>query len=140
MPPGGFRAARILFAISLLAAPASGVAAPTQDRCEEVDRRLPEREQSALNIAVSRQLHQPGSTVLRSFRLRRWRILFVQPPQLDPAFLFFRGRPDAASYVTLWAGSAAPGEEREVRAWITRNAQGIPPALAECFVGSVTHR
>ncbi len=109
--------------------------------CSGIDRQLTAAQKSVLAQAVARQLGSPNVTILESFRLEGWRILYVGRRDADDAFLFYAHDPTAAHYVTLWAGAAMPDEGPSIRTWVLENAPGIPPQLAGCFAWHVTqHR
>ena len=52
--------------------------------------------------------------------------------------LFFHGDPLSTRFVTLWAGAARSQEEVAIKAWVIKNASGIPESLATCFAWYVT--
>lgn len=79
--------------------------------------------------------------MLQSSAYGSWRILNVETPTADDAFLFFSSNPATHRYVTLWPGAADAGETGSIRAWVIENAPGIPTKLAACFADHVTlHR
>ena len=126
--------------VAAVATLAIGHAAAAEEKpCAHVGRALPSDPRVGAALAV--QLHAPSARVLQSFTLRGWRILYVETPAADDAYVFFSGDPARRHYVTLWAGAAESGETESIRAWALENAPGIPPLLAACFADHVTrHR
>jgi hypothetical protein len=107
--------------------------------CAQVARALPSDPRVAASLAD--QLKAPSARVLQSFAYGSWRILYVETPTADEAYVFFSSDPRTQHYVTLWSGAAQKGETAEIRMWALANAPGIPPALAACFADHVTrHR
>jgi hypothetical protein len=115
----------------------SGVAAASP--CDSIRRDLSDSQRSAWTTAIAGQLGVPTVTVLQAFGLKDWKIIYVQPPNSDPPFLFFHGAPDRAHFVTLWSGGARPDGETSIRTWAIKNAPGIPPDLAKCFAWHVSN-
>jgi hypothetical protein len=73
-----------------------------------------------------------------AFALADWQIIYVETPDTDSPFLFFHGDPLGTHFVTLWAGAARSQEEGAIKAWVIKNASGIPESLATCFAWYVT--
>jgi len=107
--------------------------------CDNVDRSLTVDEKATLAPVIARQLDAQKVDVMGSFRLVGWIILYVDSHQADDAFLFYSHNPLRNRYLTMWGGAATVDEEPDIRAWILKNAPGIPPKLASCFAWYVTH-
>jgi hypothetical protein len=139
-------------AVLALALFPSVVAAATP--CDGVNRRLTYQQKTLWAPAIAKQLKAdkefpedfreallkaPNITVLQSFRLDDWRIVYVDTHASDETFLFYPGDPVASRYVTWWGGAAQTSEERSIRDAIVRDARGIPLKLAHCFAWHVTN-
>ncbi|MFO1368127.1 MAG: hypothetical protein U1F46_03955 [Marinagarivorans sp.] len=119
----------VLIAVSSLAS-----ASP----CVGVDRQLDKKHKVALGKVIAKRLQAKKLTVLQSFRLDNWSIIYVASHEADEAFLFFAGDPLINDFITSWSGGAASGEEEEIKNWVIKNAKGIPYGLASCFAWHVT--
>jgi hypothetical protein len=80
----------------------------------------------------------PSVTVLQSFRLDDWRIIYIDTHQSDETFLFYAHDPLKSHFITEWSGAAMIDEEEEMKSWTLKNAPGIPLRLASCFAWHVT--
>jgi hypothetical protein len=106
--------------------------------CTGINRTLPTNQQTVART-IAHQMGVRKIQILESFRDGTWRILYVNNFVADEAFLFYSGDPTTQKkYVTLWAGAAIPTEDSSIEAWTTKNAPGIPQALAACFAWHVT--
>lgn len=114
----------------------SGVAIASP--CDSVKRDPANSDRTEWAPAIARQLDVSKVTILQTFSLKDWSIVYVETPNSDPPFLFFHGAPGKTHFVTLWSGGARADEEASIRAWAIKSAPGIPPALAECFAWHVT--
>ena len=119
--------------------------------CSGIDRSLSPAQQRNYAVAIGQHLNQQlgpevqqkittaPQDIRQVFRQGWWHIVYVHTHVSDEPFLFYPLPPDkAAAYVTAWAGSAASDEAPSIRAWLRKNAPGIPPALARCFAWQVT--
>ncbi len=125
---------RATFLVALLLASRWAFAAP----CDSVKLGFSEPQKTQWATSIAEQLRVPQVKVLQSFSASDWRIVYVETPSADPAFLFFHGTPETARYVTSWSGAARADEEARIRSWATTNAPGIPSNLAACFAWYVT--
>ena len=107
--------------------------------CDGVEQEGPEGQHATIRRAIAGQLGKADVRVLEVLRHARWSIYLVEPPDAEPAFAFYSGDPSTNHYVTLWGGVATPDEEKEILAWVEKNAPGIPPPLGRCFAWHVTH-
>jgi len=114
-------------------------ASPAPAPCSGVDRSLSADRKTALAPIVAKQLKVPTVDVLQSFAFGGWSVIGVATHQSDDAYLFYARDPADSTYVTLWSGAAAPGEQSDIRTWVLTHAKGVPPALATCFSRYVTH-
>ena len=119
--------------------------------CTGIDRSLSAAQQRNYAVAIEQHLNQQlgpevqqkittaPQDIRQVFRLGTWHIVYVHTHVSDEPFLFYPQPPDkATAYVTAWAGSAASDEAPSIRAWLRKNAPGIPPKLARCFAWQVT--
>jgi hypothetical protein len=125
---------RSLLLIGLLLASGVAVASP----CDSVRRDSPESQRAKWAGAIAKQLNVSSVTVLQTFELGNWRIVYVDAPSSDAPFIFFNGEPGKVHYITLWSGGARADEESSIRAWAIESAPGIPADLAACFAWHVT--
>ena len=125
---------RSLLSIALLLGSAVATASP----CGSIKRDLSNSDKAEWSPAIARQLDVSNVTILQTFSLKDWIIVYIETPNSDPPFLFFHGAPDKTHYVTLWSGGAQHDEEASIRAWAIKNASGIPQDLAACFAWHVT--
>jgi hypothetical protein len=125
---------RKMFALLLLAA--CGQASATS--CDAVSHALTNAQRIAWAPVLARQLKVSSVSVSQSFALADWHIIYVETPDTDSPFLFFHGDPLSTRFVTLWAGAARSQEEVAIKAWVIKNASGIPESLATCFAWYVT--
>jgi len=103
-----------------------------------VSRTLTNAQRVAWAPALAKQLSVSAVSVSQSFALAGWHIVSVETPSTDSPFLFFHGDPLSTHFVTLWAGAARTQEEGSIKAWVIKNASGIPAPLATCFAWYVT--
>jgi hypothetical protein len=108
------------------------------DPCDSVSRSLPNDRKAQLSAVASEQLKATTIEVLEYFQVAGWRIIYVASPAADEAYLFYRGDPKPANFVTKWSGAAKADERSEIERWVLRNANGIPKHLASCFAYHVT--
>ncbi len=156
MPPGRFllhpmgrgNAMRGALVVACLACHAFASAASP---CTGIDRSLSATQQSDYAVAIERHLNQQlgpevqqkittaPQDIRQVFRLGTWHIVYVHTHVSDEPFLFYPQAPDkAAAYLTAWAGGATSDEAPRIRAWLYKNAPGIPKPLARCFAWQVT--
>jgi hypothetical protein len=114
------------------------VGAAQASPCEGIDRGEIENRNRKLASDIAAQLNVPGVDVLRSFKLDRWSIVYVDTHVSDQAFLFFKQDPVKSHYLILWSGVARRNEEPSIRKWALQNAPGIPKKLAACFAWYAT--
>jgi hypothetical protein len=124
------------FALTLLigAAASSAGAKP----CTGIDQTLSDARKAEFATPIAAQLGADHVTVNKYMGLKDWSIVYVDAPNGDPPFVFFKGDPSKTHYVTLWSGAAMIDEERSIRQWTLKNAPGIPKQLAACFAWFVT--
>lgn len=100
-----------------------------------------------LERAITKQLNAShpalkitSVSVLRSFASGNWSIIYVQPHKLERVFFFYAGNPLTSRYVTEFSDMvmAMIHGEPAMKDWVLKNAPGIPPKLANCFVWYVT--
>lgn len=125
---------RTLLTLLLLAACSQALATP----CDAVSHTLTNAQRVAWAPVLAKQLSVSSVSVSQSFAVANWYIIYVETPNTDSPFLFFRADPLSAHFVTLWAGAARSQEESVIRAWVIKNASGIPEPLATCFAWYVT--
>lgn len=125
---------RTLFAFLLLAACSQASATS----CNAVSQALTNVQRIAWAPVLAKQLKVSSASVNQSFALADWRIIYVETPDTDSPFLFFHGDPLSTHFITLWAGAARSQEEGAIKAWVIKNAPGIPEPLAACFAWHVT--
>jgi hypothetical protein len=106
--------------------------------CDAVSRTLTNAQRVAWAPVLAKQLSVSSVSVSHTFALAGWHIVYVETPNTDSPFLFFHGDPLRTHFVTLWAGAARSQEESSVKAWVIKNASGIPAPLATCFAWYVT--
>ena len=106
--------------------------------CSAVSHALTSAQRAAWAPVLAKQLSVSSVSVSQSFALADWHIVYVKTPNTDSPFLFFHGDPLSTHFVTLWAGAARSQEEGSIKAWVIKNAQGIPEPLASCFAWYVT--
>lgn len=126
---------RSLLLIGMLLVSSVAVASP----CDSVRRDSPESKRAKWAGAIAKQLNVTSVTVLQTFELGNWRIVYVDAPSSDPPFIFFNDEPEKVHYLALWSGGARADEESSIRAWAIKNAPGIPAGLAACFAWHVTN-
>jgi hypothetical protein len=129
---------RRLFFIALVSAVACCAHASTTSPCDGVSRELSGSDNAALASAIASQLGVPSVDVLQSFRLAEWQIVYVDTHQTDEVFLFYAHDPVTSHYVTMWGGAAQIDEAKSIKAWLRKDARGIPEKLASCFAWHVT--
>ena len=83
-------------------------------------------------------LKDKSITVLHMFACDNWSIFYVTPHVADEFFLFYAGNPLTGRYVTKLMGSELDEKEPKIKDWVLKNAPGIPPKLASCFVRHAT--
>jgi hypothetical protein len=108
------------------------------DPCDSVSRSLPNDRKAQLSAIAAGQLNATRVEVPEYFQFAGWRIIYVVPPAADEAYLFYRGDPKPANFVTQWSGAARTDEQSEIERWVLHNAKGIPKHLASCFAYHVT--
>ena len=101
--------------------------------CDAVSRKLTNAQRATWAPVLAEQLAVSSVSVSQSFALAGWHIVYVETPNTDPPFLFFHGDPNRTHFVTLWAGAARSQDEGAIKAWVVKNAPGIPAQLATCF-------
>lgn len=106
--------------------------------CDGIDRSLTAEQRSTWAPELAKQEAVPSVTVLQSFRLDDWRIIYVDTHQSDETFLFYGHDPLKSHFITEWSGAAMIDEEEEMKSWTLKNAPGIPLKLASCFAWHVT--
>jgi hypothetical protein len=106
--------------------------------CDAVSRTLSSTQRGAWAPVLAKQLSVSSVFVSQSFALAGWHIVYVETPNTDSAFLFFHGDPLSTHFVTLWAGAASSQEGDAIKAWVIKNASGVPAPLATCFAWYVT--
>jgi hypothetical protein len=126
---------RILIAVCVLAAATTAWAASP---CTGVSRDLTSQRKASLAPEIAKQLNVKNVDVLQSFRLDGWEIVYVSTGVSDEPFLFYSDDPIRSRYIAMWSGAAAIYEERAIKSWTLKNAQGIPRKLAGCFAWHVT--
>jgi hypothetical protein len=103
-----------------------------------VDRNLTPQRKASLAPQIANQLQVKAVDILDSFQGQGWTIVYVETHQSDETYVFYSRDPMQSSYVTLWSGAARIDEERTIKAWVVKNAPGIPAKLAGCFAWHVT--
>jgi len=140
---------KVLIAIVILAAlcAAKVAIAGEPSQCEGMNQNLSENYKADLARAITKQLNVShpalkitSVSVLRSFASGNWIIIHVAPPKAEAVFLFYAGNPLTSRYVTEFSdmGMAMFHGEPAMKDWVLKNAPGIPPKLASCFVWYVT--
>ena len=117
--------------------------AKTPSPCEGINQNLSKKEKLEFSKPVATQLKKDvkdikNAEILKSFRYKKWQILFVNTHVSDEVYLFYSGNPITNSYLTLTAGAATRDEEEETYKWVINHAKGIPPKLARCFSWHIT--
>jgi len=125
---------RFTLLVVLLASSGLTVAAP----CDKVSRELTNSQKDEWSSSIARQLAVESVSVRQAFGFQGWKIVYVETPNSDPPFLFYRGNPAGTKFVTMWSGAAGANEEGGILAWTTRHVHGIPSTLAKCFAWHVT--
>jgi hypothetical protein len=117
----------------------TAVAKADSSPCGGINRSLSNISREDLTGAIAKQLNVPSPTVLELLATDNWSIIRVDPHTYEKVYLFYSGNPLKDHFITEWGGVAmTPEEFRIVREWVTKNAPGIPPKLAACFVWYVT--
>lgn len=137
---------RVLMAFVILAAlgAAQVTIAGETSPCEGMIKNLSEKNKADLEDAIAKQLNSPEKVKVSSVALRRvlashnWSIIHVAPPRAEDVVLFYAGNPLTSRYVTvwattMWADAMFNDDEPKIKAWVLKNAPGIPPKLASCF-------
>ncbi len=107
--------------------------------CNGVDRSLSESHKKELASAILKQEKLERVNVLQSFKSNGWTIVYVSTYISDEPYLFYSGDPAMAKRpITAWSGAATVFETSEIKAWVLKNAPGIPDRLASCFAWHVT--
>jgi len=107
--------------------------------CDGIDDRPISAERKAvLTPVIADQLNSKNVKILRLFSADDWNIIYVETPDSDPPFVFFKGSPIDSRYITLWSGGATIFDEQNINEWVLKNAPGIPRHLAACFAWYVT--
>jgi hypothetical protein len=127
----------VIFALAVGGALLCGQRA-TAAPCSGIDRPIDAARKAQLAIPIATQLKSDHVTVLKYMAVKDWSIVYVETPDSDPPFVFFRGDPSNTRYVTLWSGAATIHEEQDIKRWAMNNAPGIPRPLAACFAWYVT--
>jgi hypothetical protein len=125
----------LLQLIAFIVATASAWAASP---CAGVNRNLTHERKAAVAPEIARQLQNKSVEVLQSFQLGSWSIFYVTSHQAEDAYVFYAHDPSTSRYITLWGGVATSDEEQAIKAWILKDARGIPRRLASCFAWHVT--
>lgn len=118
------------------AAPAAQVAPP--DYCQGLVLDLPDGEKARLGSAIAPQLGVKSAQLTLGFGSGDWRIYYVQPENMEPAYLFFMGDPSSHHYRGLWAGVSTGDDEPSIEHWLKANVAGLPNKLGRCFAYHVT--
>ena len=137
-------ATHAVFAASESVQKSSMATKPVVSPCQGLNQSLSENYKANLARAVAKQIN--GTTklkvssvdVIQSFASDNWSIVYVNTHVSDELFLIYSGNPLTNRYVTLWAGAAMIEDEPIMKAWVLKNAPGIPPKLASCFARRVT--
>jgi hypothetical protein len=116
----------------------AGVSALAATPCETVDRSLTSERKTVMAPEIARQLKAKTVEISQSFRFGGWSIYYVATNDADDTYVFYSGDPRRRHYVTMWGGVALPDEEQDIKAWVIKNAPGIPRGLAGCFAWHVT--
>jgi hypothetical protein len=98
-----------------------------------MEKSLSENKKYIISKIVADQIGVNSVTILKLFRSKDWKILYVEPYNLDNIFLFYDGEFKKEHYVTSWSGAAYLNEQKSILDWTQTNASGIPLALAKCF-------
>jgi hypothetical protein len=106
--------------------------------CDGIDRSLTAEQRSTWAPELAKQEKVPKVTVLQSFHLDDWRIIYVDTHQSDETFMFYAQDPLKSHFITEWSGAAMIDEEEDMKSWTLENAPGIPLKLASCFAWHVT--
>jgi hypothetical protein len=125
----------LLQLIAFIVATASAWAASP---CAGVNRNLTHERKAVVAPVIARQLQDNSVEVLQSFQLGSWSIFYIASHQADDAYVFYAHDPSTSRYITLWGGMATSDEEQTIKAWVLKNAPGIPRGLASCFAWHVT--
>jgi len=134
-----FRSPKHVLVFSLLAFIAGNTPAGAASPCSDVNRKLTLERGATLAPIIAKQLGVKKVHVMQSFRFNGWSIYYVDPYQLDVVYVFYAHDPSTSRYVTVWGGAARSDEEQSIKAWVLKNAPGIPDRLASCFAWHVTH-
>jgi hypothetical protein len=108
--------------------------------CDTTTTTLSEKQTTYLSVMLESQLKAKYATVLNSYRVGDWYLLYVDTFVADPAYLFYSADPLEHRYVAIWSGAAKETEQPELVAWARKNAPGIPEDLAKCFGYTAVNR
>jgi hypothetical protein len=107
--------------------------------CEGVTQKFSAERKSALEFAAARQLNISSASLIKSFSVNSWFIVYIDTHQSDEAFLFYSDDPTRVAYLNIWSGAAMRTETSSLEAWALRNTPGIPSRLASCFAWYATN-
>jgi len=134
------RLSKHLLLFSFLAFLAANTSARAASPCDGVKRTLTSERRATLAPIIAGQLNVKKANVRKqSFRVSLWSIYYVESEENDDAYVFYAHDPSASRYVTIWGGAATSDEEQAIKAWVLKNAPGIPHRLAGCFAWHVTN-
>lgn len=106
--------------------------------CDLVHRGITETQKKEWSPSIDRQLNGRLASISQAIALSDWVVVFADAKQADPPFLIFHGNPAATHYITMWSGAAMRSEQAQTKAWVLKEAPGIPDGLASCFAWQVT--
>jgi hypothetical protein len=125
--------------VSLICYPqASNAGIAEGSSCTQASGSIDKKDLSATSSAIAKQMNVAAVEILGVMAEGRWKIIHVDPKELDEAFLFYDKDPRIGHYVTLFAGAVKKDEGPKIVSWVQNNARGIPQHLADCFAASVT--
>jgi hypothetical protein len=106
--------------------------------CKDVDRSLSPAHKSSLAKVIGKRERLRSVEVRESFRLGHWHIVGLGSEDSEDRYLFYPSKPDKATSVQTWSGSATLFETADIERWVVDNVPGIPSGLAGCFAWHVT--
>ena len=108
------------------------------ETCAGVVRKINESDKASIANMMAKTLKSKSAEIIEYMQVGTWRVIWVDTPDSEPGVFFFPEDPLKTKYVTVFGGAAVYGEEKEVIAWATKNANGIPSNLAACFAWRVS--